>query len=631
MKKVILFSIWLFPFILSAQDYRVSLIPDSLINNAVAVKRAEEIQVLIKGIDKAVVKTKYAYTILNEAGEAFAYYSNYYDRFESLSDISGRMFDADGKLLKSIKKKDIADIAENDEESLITDARIKKFAFYNKIYPYTVEFEDEKYYNGIFNLPTWLPVTYEKLSVQKSSFSVEAPDGYQLRYKQFNYAGQPQISNNHNTVIYSWCLNNQKAILPETDQPDWHEITTSVYIAPTDFEYGGHKGNMSTWNDFGKFVYELYAGRDVLTDKVKQEVHRLTDNLSSKEEKVKVLYNYLQQTTRYVGIQLGIGGYQPFEAKFVAEKKYGDCKALSNYMVSLLKEAGIRANWVIIKSGEGQKGLFEDFPANQFDHVITCIPDIKDTLWLECTSQTKSPGYMGTFTGNRKALLISETGGYIVTTPNYTAADNLLLRKVNASVDTDGNLIADVYTRFTGIQQEEQYELLHSVNKEQREKYLNNILNLPTYKVEKNDYQETKTRVPVINEYLKITSSNYASVTGKRLFIQPNLFNRGAELSTGKPRLFDIEFRFSFKDEDTVLIKIPSGYLTEAMPRDLSIKNKFGNYSISYKVSNDTITLLRTNERNAATFPAKDYDDLVKFSESIYKADRARIVLVKKG
>jgi hypothetical protein len=238
---------------------------------------------------------------------------------------------------------------------------------------------------------------------------------------------------------------------------------------------------------------------------------------------------------------------------------------------------------------------------------------------------------MGTFTGNRKALLISETGGYIVTTPNYTAADNLLLRKVNASVDTDGNLIADVYTRFTGIQQEEQYELLHSVNKEQREKYLNNILNLPTYKVEKNDYQETKTRVPVINEYLKITSSNYASVTGKRLFIQPNLFNRGAELSTGKPRLFDIEFRFSFKDEDTVLIKIPSGYLTEAMPRDLSIKNKFGNYSISYKVSNDTITLLRTNERNAATFPAKDYDDLVKFSESIYKADRARIVLVKKG
>jgi len=292
----------------------------------------------------------------------------------------------------------------------------------------------------------------------------------------------------------------------------------------------------------GKFEYELFEGRDILPANVKQDVHQLTDKLFSQEEKVKILYNYMQQNTRYVSIQLGIGGLQPFEAKFVAEKKYGDCKALSNYMVSLLKEVGIKANCVIIKSGEEVegRGLFEDFPVDLFDHVITCVPNLKDTLWLECTSQTVSAGYMGRFTGNRKALLISENGGYVVNTTKYTMSDNLQLRKINASIDVDGNLTAEVFTHFTGLQQDLQHDLMYYDNKEEREKYLNSELNLPTYKVEKNEYQETKARIPAINEYLKITSANYASITGKRLFIVPNLFNKVSKLSEDMNRKCDI-------------------------------------------------------------------------------------------
>ena len=337
MKKAQLFLMIFLPFFISAQDYKISLIPDSLLKNADAVKRVEVLHVIIKGIDRAVVYHKYAYTILNEAGEDFAYYSNHYDKFLSLSDITGRMFDSNGKLLKSIKKKDISDVSVSDGESLVTDARAKRFAFFNKGYPYTVEFEDESTYDGIFNLPEWLPVEDEKLSVQKSSFIVETPADYQLRYKQFNYSDKPKMVNNNKTISYTWELSNQKAVLFETYQPDWHEITPTVFIAPTDFEIGGYKGNMSTWNNFGRFIYALYVGRDILPENVKQDVHRIADGLSTKEEKVNALYNYMQQNTHYVGIQLGIGGWQPFEARYVAEKKYGDCKALSNYMVSLLK------------------------------------------------------------------------------------------------------------------------------------------------------------------------------------------------------------------------------------------------------------------------------------------------------
>ena len=74
-------------------------------------------------------------------------------------------------------------------------------------------------------------------------------------------------------------------------------------------------------------------------------------DITDPQTKVAVLYNYLQQNTHYVGIQLGIGGWQTYDAAYVATKKYGDCKALSNFMISLLKEAGIKGHAVVIKGG----------------------------------------------------------------------------------------------------------------------------------------------------------------------------------------------------------------------------------------------------------------------------------------
>ncbi len=104
------------------------------------------------------------------------------------------------------------------------------------------------------------------------------------------------------------------------------------------------------------------------------------------------LYNYLQQNSHYVGIQLGIGGWQTYDAIYVATKKYGDCKALSNFMISLLKEAGIKAHAVVIEAGEDQKDFDKDFAHDPFDHVICCVPLDKDTIWLECTESVFTTG-----------------------------------------------------------------------------------------------------------------------------------------------------------------------------------------------------------------------------------------------
>src|SRR6185437_13760781 len=134
---------------------------------------------------------------------------------------------------------------------------------------------------------------------------------------------------------------------------------------------------------------------DVLPENTKLQIHALVDTITDVHRKVYALYRYLQKNTHYISVQFGIGGWQPFPADYVANKRYGDCKALSNYMVALLKEAGIKGKYVEIMAEKDAPPMIDKFSCSQFNHAISCVPLDKDTIWLECTNQTVSPGYMG--------------------------------------------------------------------------------------------------------------------------------------------------------------------------------------------------------------------------------------------
>jgi transglutaminase-like putative cysteine protease len=630
MKLLPLFFCSLIPFLATAQEYNVDLIPDSLKQNANAVKRFEEMKVIIKSPGKAIIRHTYVITVLNEKAKRYATFAAFYNKFSEINSIDGTLYNAQGKELKNVKKRDIQDWSGTSEISLIEDTRYKVYNFSPDNYPYTVKFESEEEKNGIFAFSPWMPIIDENYSLQQSKFIVEAPSDYQLRYKQLNFSTQPLISKTDKIATYEWEIKNQVAFAEEEYLPHWYKVFPTVFIAPSEFEYGGYKGNMTTWNDFGKYIYQLYIGKNELPASIKQDIHQLADNITNREEKIRTLYEYMQKNTRYISIQLGIGGLQPFDASYVASKKYGDCKALSNYMVSILKEAGIDAYTVIIKGDPSIPPVIEDFPSNQFNHAVMCIPG-KDTTWLECTSQTESCGYMGSFTGNRKALLIKEDGGYLISTPRYGVNENLQLRRVDAVIDNEGTLVANAKTRYTGIQQDRLHFVIHSYTEQQKEKFLNSQINLPTYKVEQVEYKEQKGKLPKVDQYLKITAPSYASITGKRLFIQPNLFNKSNDrLPLDKPRRFDIGIGISQKDADTLHITVPEGYSVEAMPKDISLQAKWGKFSINFKVNSNVIDVLRINESYEGIYPVSDYTAFAKYMEDIYKADRSKIVLVKK-
>ncbi|MDP4265230.1 MAG: DUF3857 domain-containing protein [Bacteroidota bacterium] len=611
-------------------EYAVSGIPPALLKNADAVLRVEELRFEILSTKEAIQNYHYVITILNDNADKWAEFSEYYDKLREVSSVQGYLYDAAGNQLKKMKMKDLEDISGVEDISLMDDSRVKRHNFYCKNYPYTVEYNVEIRYRHTLFFPAWRPQGGERISVEKSRVTIVCPEDYQFRYKTFHYTGEPVITTENKKRSSAWAVTNMPAITREIYQPPLRDVTTGIIFGPTGFQLGDYKGNMQSWQDFGKFIYALKQGRDALPPNIKSVVHELSDSIRDEKKKIRVLYEYMQKNTRYISIQLGIGGWQPFDANSVATKSYGDCKALSNYMYSILKEAGIRSSYTMVIAGRNANGITEDFPSQQFNHVILFVPMKEDTMWLECTSQTIPAGYLGGFTANRYALAVDETGGTLVRTPKYGLKENLQLKKINAVLGEDAALHVKVQSTYDAMQQDELHMLINGLSREKLKEYLHDQLDFATYDISSFNYEQNKSSLPAIDESLDITVSNYATITGKRIFVVPNILTRlHSKLPADTERKYDIEQGFEYRDIDTVEIEIPKGYGPEAMPQDIATAGKFGKYTCSVRLKDNRLIYYRSFEQYEGRFPAKDYNDMVKFYETVYKADRNKVVLIK--
>src|ERR1700741_1244843 len=270
-------------------DYAITNIPPALLKNVNVVKRMEDIRFEVTEKNKARYHRKVAYTILNDQGEKWAYFSEGYHKLLSIGSFEGSLYDGYGKKLKSLKKGDIKDVTGSDE-SLADDFRVKWHSFFYKSYPYTVEYEVEVEYKGTMFLPDWIPQEKEIMSVEQSRLTVIIPAINPLRYKMFNYKGEPVITDDKSNKVYTWEVKEIVGTESEYSSPAWHTITTSVFLATEKFILEDYEGSNATWKDFGRFVYDLKKDRDALPDNVKQIVHQLTDGLTDVNEKISKLY-----------------------------------------------------------------------------------------------------------------------------------------------------------------------------------------------------------------------------------------------------------------------------------------------------------------------------------------------------
>ncbi len=61
----------------------------------------------------------------------------------------------------------------------------------------------------------------------------------------------------------------------------------------------------------------------------------------------------MQDKTRYISVQIGIGGWKPMLADDVNKLGYGDCKGLTNYTKALLEAVDVPSYYTLFLVVEG--------------------------------------------------------------------------------------------------------------------------------------------------------------------------------------------------------------------------------------------------------------------------------------
>ena len=608
--------------------YSALAIPDSMKKDADVVVRDEYIKFTIKDINSAKFEVHDVYTILNEQGKHLLNFHESSDKFEQLEDAEIKIYDAFGIKQKTYSKKDMATEAISND--LVPDGKTTYFSVNAPAYPFTVEINYTKKYTGLFSYPAnFFQNPYH--SIQQEVFDVEVPSDLSIRYKILNCNYQPVITHNGNKDFYHWGIKNLKAYRVEKNVGFSYNFQPMVLLAPNKFQLDSYDGDMTSWKNFGNWYNKLCVGTSELKDERKLFYNNLVKDAKTDKEKAAILYNYMQSNMRYVSIQLGIGGWKPFKASFVDEKKYGDCKALSNYLKSALDAVGIKANLILIYRGYQYKNVDENFPMNEFNHAILCIPKVNDTTWFECTSTTLPFTTLDETTLNRKAIMIADSGGIVISTPKSNYKNNT--ESFSTSIEMDDAGAAKVNTTYKAVGEERDNLLMrfHDMKDDEKRKY---FINRKEWK--QPDVIDITTSAGKDNPYLILAKMEYEKTysfkSGSKYFLESRLYPIfDEEIPETDKRKRDYYFTYPYQSVDTTVYHFTAAFSVESLPKDKLVSLPFASYNCNYKWDAathtlSTITLLQIKER---IVKAADYPALLDFRKQVMADVTEKIVMKK--
>lgn len=627
MQKFYIFLFLPFSLLYFGQDYTVSLIPENLLKNANAVVRESSVDYILKSIDDLEIKKSNATTIFSTAGDDNSVVVIHYNPTTRVSNIKVELFDGFGKSFKTYSKKDFSDYTNNPSAALYVDDRILVLKPISSKYPYTIKYSYETNTSNTVYLNSFRPLHSYQIAVQKSTFSVLNNSGIKIRTK-IEDTPLAKVSHAEEGNLWRYSYENIPAIYEETLAPSIDYLVPQVEFSPEKFTLEGKQGDLTNWNTFGKWYYEkLITPVSTITPEISAEISalNLTGNTA---EKVKTIYQYMQNKTRYVLISMGIGGWQPMPASEVSKKGYGDCKALTNYMRTLLTAAGIPSYYAVIYSDDSIISFDKDFPKLDGNHVILMVPTEKNPIWLENTSQRIAFNHLSYDTHNRNVLAVNENGIQLIDTPVYKPEESKekLLGKIK--IAEDGSISSQANFEFSGGQYDFNLGLFTLKNDELIDALKRRHSNIKIDQLSISNLKNDRDLAKIIYD-LDLKATSFSKKIGNDLFFPVMPYYSATTFSANEERTLPFETSFPFQDDYELEYSIPVGYTFSELPPSSTFSTEFGSYAINFILKDNKLSVHRILTIKKGLYPKEKFKDYMAFRKKTASNDNTKILISK--
>lgn len=613
-----------------SQKFKFSEISPELLKNADAVARLDAMDIQISAINKMAYTAHSAITVLNKDGDNFARTRAFYDKEKRIKKIEAFVYDAEGNEIEHIKKKDFRDIAAVDGFSLYLDDRLLFHRYVPIQYPYTIEFIYEIETSDTGVMPQWYFISGYGISVEQSRYSISYPSQDLKPVVVENNLTNIAFDKKDENALVSYTSNNIPALKGESLSPPFNTFCPKLSVRLPNFHYKGYNAKIDNWQDMGLWIEKnLLSGRTDLEAETIAKAKILVNGVDDDLEKAKIIYQYVQDQTRYISVQIGIGGFQPISAIEVDKVKYGDCKGLSNYTKALLEAVGVASYYVVVQAGNTKVDFVDDFAdLIQGNHAILAIPYNGQYYWIDCTSQVHPFGFVGDFTDDRKVLVVKPDGGEIVRTAAYLNEKNGQKTVSEYQILEDGSIKGEVTIKTTGVQYDNRFGIKGRSKEDVIKHYREFWDNINGLEVDEFSFENNREDV-VFTEKVSVHASDYVSKNGSDLIIPVNAFNNNGYVPTRyRSRKLPFRIQRGFLDEDEYTIALPKDFSIGLLPEKITKETKFGTYEMEVSKKDDNNLLYKRKLLVLkGDYPKEEYNAYRTFRRFVAKNDNLKLII----
>lgn len=581
----------------------------------------------IKVNNDKLIKTFYFEIKINtRAGDKYSQIAIPYSKISKVSKIKAHIKDSRGEIVNKLKKSEITERSSISSFSFYEDNYLKEFTLKHNTYPYSIIYSYQIQESEFIYIDYWIPIIDSEIPTHKATLNISTPYNYPISYSN-RFTNSPTIDSLESIIKYTWEAKYIDIVKPEIFSPPTINFLPAAIIVPQNYLFELN-GSLKSWTNYGDWQYDLLQDLNELPDKEKNKIISLIEGIDDDKEKIRILFHYLQDETRYINISIETGGLKPYPASYVVENRYGDCKALTNYFKSILDFIEIKSFYTKVYAGNPIKEINKEFPSQQFNHVILFIPFINDSIWLDCTSDGAFNS-LGTFTQNRYAFVIDKNKSYFTKTPSLMYKDVLESREITIFNDQYQGSRVSFSNNYKGEIFEILLELKQHFNKNDRLQIIRNKLIEDGFELTSYNIYRSHRDSHQINLSYEATGGKIYEKYGDEVLVHNMPLNL-PQFEKPNNRKLPIKINYPIYKIDTLNYEIPSGLVLSNNLINQSITNSFGKYTLDFKIFDKTVRVIKSIIIYAGSYSIIEYNDFYKFINDIERLEnKTHIVLSK--